>query len=332
MQQPIAKDIHATAAFRHKAFQIIRRFFDERAYIEIDAPVLIPANAVEAYIDPIEACVHDPISDQITKKYLSTSPEIHMKRLLAHGLDRLYFLGHVFRDREGSPSHRNEFMMLEWYQTGAELNDLISECENLFALLSQQIGSSAPCLMSGIERLEMASAWDQYAGIDLEKALKRMQNGDQQALVKAVKISGESLRESADFEDAFAHIMTKRIEPQIGKNRPCALINWPAQTAALARLCPENPLFAQRFEIYFAGLELANAFNELTDPTEQRSRFNEANLVRAAHNRSVLPIDECFLSDLPGMRATSGIALGIDRLLMALCRATDLKEILCLAK
>jgi lysyl-tRNA synthetase class 2 len=335
------KDLRRIASLRHSAFQTIRRFFDGRAYLEIDAPILIEANAVETHIDPLKTHVQDPYSDRIHVKYLATSPEIHMKRLLAHGLERIYFLGHVFRDREGSPIHRHEFMMLEWYEAGATLNDLIAQCEDLFSLLCEaltdhkQITRSDDSILdfgSGFETLSMASAWDKYAGIDLESALSQIAQGDQNALVRAVLKSGESLREQADFEDAFAHIMLKKIEPQIGRNRPCALYNWPAQTAALADLCDENPLFAQRFELYFGGMELANAFRELTDSTEQRARFAEANNDRLQLGREALPIDESFIHDLSQMPPASGIAIGIDRLIALISGAQDLREIISLAK
>lgn len=329
-------DVLKIATLRHNALQQIRKHFDPKGFIEIDAPILIRANAVEAFIDPITAQPFDLNGRPRAPHFLITSPEIHMKRLLAHGAQRIYFLGHVFRDREDSPIHSTEFMMLEWYETGVELEHLIAGCETLFRDLCQiltgghtirQSDHSILDFSQPFDRVSVASAWEQFAHIDLGKSLAEIALGDRDALTKAVCATGESLRENADFDDAFTHIMVKKIEPQIGKTRPCVLFDWPAQTAALARLSATNPLFAQRFEIYCGGLELANAFAELTDPVEQRARFIEANETRAANGKSTLPIDEDFIRDLGKMPPACGIAVGIDRLIVLICGKKSLQEV-----
>jgi lysyl-tRNA synthetase class 2 len=142
-----------------------------------------------------------------------------------------------------------------------------------------------------------------------------------------VRAAGHALREGADFEDAFFHVMTARAEPAIGRERPVVVARWPRQMAMLARLCDDDVRFAERFELYAGGLELANAYLELTDPNEQRARFEADNLARVALNKAPLPIDELFLRDLATMPAAAGIALGFDRLLMLLTDAKTIDEV-----
>ena len=320
---------------RHAVLQAIRDFFDTRGYVEIDAPTLISANAVEAYIDPLSTNVHSPDELGDERKFLMTSPELHMKRLLAHGLKKIFFAGHVFRDREASPIHSNEFLMLETYTVGCTLEFLIDQCEELFCVLAKSV---AHCLQLEcddlvdtdrliFDRISMASSWEKFAEIDLLAALTKIGSHDKNALVEAVLSANESLRENADFEDAFTHIMLTKVEPKIGIDRPCVIYDWPAQSAALSALNPKNPLLAQRFEIYWKGLELANAFAELTDAAIQEKRFEEANLLRMARGVEPLPVDKTFLRDLAEMPPSCGIAIGIDRLIAVFIGKKDLSEV-----
>jgi lysyl-tRNA synthetase class 2 len=323
------------AKLRHQVLKTIRSHFDDQGFIEIDAPVMIEANAVEAFIDPLSLQVCDPDGHK-GQAYLSTSPEIHMKRLLSHGAEKIYSLGPVFRDRERSPKHLTEFTMLEWYRAGSDLSEIEADCALIFsslhsALERHNLARTEFDFHTPMDRLCVAEAWEKYAHIDLEACLSQIATGDQNALVRKITSMGESLRENADFDDAFAHIMLKRVEPAIGQKRPCVLYDWPAQTAALAGLVPNNPLFAQRFEIYCGGFELANAFFELTDHAEQRARFEEANSIRLALGRDILPMPEAFLSDLRRMPKASGIAVGVDRVIALMTGNSDLRTIKCLS-
>lgn len=318
------------AKLRHQALKAIRHYFDQQNFIEIDAPVMIPANAVEAFIDPVSLTINNPDGSQ-RKAYLATSPEIHMKRLLSAGAERIYSLGSVFRDREGSPKHLIEFTMLEWYRKETELDELEHDCEDLFRSLFSALrpfSTNALIDLGGsFDRISVAQAWAQYAQIDLEECLESIATGDERALTKCLSEKGEYIDRDADFDHAFSHVMLKYIEPAIGRKRPCVLFDWPAQTAALARLVPNNPLFAQRFEIYCGGIELANAFCELTDHIEQRSRFEEANHIRRSVDREELPMPEPFLRDLSLMPPASGIAVGVDRLIALMCGQLDIRNV-----
>lgn len=325
---PNAKEI---VRMRHVALRAIRNHFDALGFLEVDAPVLISANAVEEEIDPLQVQLTHPINGTSQLLYLMTSPELHMKRLLSRGLEKIYFLGHVFRDKEFSRIHRPEFLMLEWYETGSNIKSLVAQTQRLFYDLSQELSKACPVLrpmQSDFELLSMASAWENFAQIDLLDCLYQISKGQKDALETAVQKTGEDLRPGANFSDAFAHIMLKKIEPNIGQAVPTVLYDWPAQMASLANLNPENPLLAERFEIYWGGLELANGFSELTDPEVQKQRFQDANTKRKADQRLVLPIHREFLGELAEMAPACGIAVGIDRLLALLIGKTELAFVL----
>lgn len=315
---------------RHRAMLAMRRFFEERGFAEADTPLLIKANSLEPHIDPFCVPVTGFHAHEKFDRYLHTSPELSLKRLLSYGVDRLYQLSHVFRDGEISERHLPEFTMLEWYRNHGCLQDLITDCELMFRAIAEAMGEdfhslvdfSTPFTVTTVENL-----WNQVAKIDLRLALERMEQGEEQALVDLVTAKGYALREGADFEDAFHHVMVTAIEPVIGQDKPCVVLNWPRQMAVLAKVCEADPLFAERFEIYAGGLELANAFQELTDPVEQRKRFEEDNQARRKMGKPVLPLNEGFLEDLAHMPACAGIALGFDRLLMVLLGKTQIADV-----
>ncbi|MEI6805414.1 MAG: EF-P lysine aminoacylase EpmA [Myxococcaceae bacterium] len=290
---------------RHRAKKITRQHFDDQGFTEIDSPILISSNAVEAYIDPV----------WVGDEELRTSPEIYHKRLLARGCQKIYELGHVFRDEELGRIHLREFTLLEWYRVGASLSDLIQDCEKLFYALAPELFSK-PFELKTLEEL-----WRDYAKIDLRQALL---TGN---LVQIVKNAGFVLRDHADFSDAFHHVMITVIEPNIGQETPCVVTRWPKELAALSRLCEDDCLFAERFEIYFRQTELANAFLELTDPVEQKKRFEaEARTRNELGKRSPKP-DQAFLTDLQFIPRTAGIAVGFDRLLMLIAGAEFISDV-----
>lgn len=314
--------------------KVIRDYFYAQDFLEVDAPLLIKANSVEAHIDPLEVEVRDHLGKKL-QRYLHTSPEIYHKRLLCLGAQKIFQISHVFRDGEVSKQHQPEFSLLEWYRAHGSVSDLIQDCEVLFrnvahAVLGKTIvsyGDHTIDLAKPFEQIEMADLWQKYAQIDLRSVLERMKDGEKDALVTEAKAIGESLRDQADFEDAFHQIMFNKIEPNIGKSRPCVVLKWPNQMAALAQTCQGDPLFADRFEIYCGGLELANAFKELIDPVEQRKRFECDLLLRQQMGKNPVPMPENFLDGMVAMPPAAGIALGIDRLIMLIVNAKSINEI-----
>ncbi|MEM7403509.1 MAG: EF-P lysine aminoacylase EpmA [Myxococcota bacterium] len=307
---------------RSQAMAAARSFFAKQGFWEVDTPMLSAAAVPDPHIDPVAAQLHETIGKPGNRYFLHTSPELFLKRVLAAGAQRVYQLSHVFRDGELDRLHRIEFTMLEWYRLHSSMQQIIHDCQQLFVQCKQQMQPYAVSCYDPIqwhqpiEQLTMQQLWQQHAGIDLEAALRQMQQGNQLALVQAVLQAGHALRDNASFEDAFTHMMLTCIEPHIGQQRPCAVTHWPAQMACLAQLCPENSLFAQRFEIYAGGVELANGFVELTDPTLQRQRFEQDNIKRQRMGKPILPLDEAFLRDLQHLPPCVGVAVGFDRLLM----------------
>lgn len=262
----------------------IRAFFDSRGFVEVSTPLRIPAPAMELHIlAPPAGADH----------WLRTSPELHMKRLLAAGAERIYQLGPCFREGERGRRHRPEFTMLEWYRANDGLEAILRDAEELVRGL---LGLDAPAL-----RLSIEEAYWRYAGWN---PLKQWD------------------------ADRFDLDMVEKVEPSLPKDRLVFLTRYPAQAAALARLCPDDPRCAERAELYFGGVELANGYGELTDATLQRERFLKTAQERERWGQPRYPIDEAFLGDLPSMPPSGGIALGVDRLAMLYCGASEIGEVL----
>jgi elongation factor P--(R)-beta-lysine ligase len=316
---------------RHDALRAVRAFFFARGFLEVDTPLLVPGPGLEPHIDPLSVSVRTTMDPDASpgRRFLITSPELALKRLVAAGAQRIFQIGHVFRDGERSARHLPEFTMIEWYRAGGTLDELVRDHEELFAEVAHALGVPAP--PAPFARATVAELFARYAGVDLPAALSAMEGGDARALVRAVEAQGAILRPSApgaaDFEDAFFHVMTHAVEPHIGRERPIVVERWPAPMAVLARKAADDPRFAGRFEVYAGGLELSNAFDELTDPVEQRARFEADNRLRRALGKAELPLDEDFLAVLGRMPPTAGCALGFDRLLMHLLQLPEIEAV-----
>ena len=279
---------------RARIVQTIRAFFVARGYLEVETPHLLPGNAPEAQITPVAA----------EGGFLHTSPELCMKRLLAAGYERLFQVCRCWRAGERGRRHLPEYTMLEWYRTGADYHALMAECEALLTALCpagrlRWQGHSVP-LAAPWRRLTVAEAFARHASLGMEAALAA---------------------------GRFDELIALEIEPQLGFDGPVFLTEYPATCAALARKKPGDPAVAERFELYIAGLELANAFSELTDPVEQRARFAAEEALRRAAGAPPYPVPEKFLAELGGIGSAAGIALGIDRLVMLLCDAASIDAV-----
>ncbi|NCC53016.1 MAG: EF-P lysine aminoacylase GenX [Spartobacteria bacterium] len=279
----------AFLALQNAIFAEIRAFFAENGFIEVSTPVRIPAPALEDFIDAEPSGTH----------FLRTSPELHMKRLLAAGCERIFQIGPCFRQGEYGLLHRPEFTMLEWYQTDADYMKILDDTQNLLRFVQKNVKNTEKMAFQG-RKIDIFGPWHK---ISVQNAY--------------LQFAGWDPLKNFD-PDRFDLDMAEKIEPNLEKfDQPVILYDYPAQTAALSRKKPENPSISERFELYIAGIELANAFSELTDPAEQRKRFEKCAENRKMRQKPVYPLDEPFLQALEaGLPPSGGIALGLDRLLM----------------
>jgi lysyl-tRNA synthetase class 2 len=295
--------------------QATRAFFAGRGYTEVETAYAVPTPGEEIHLRAWRTRGHLPDGEG-RELYLHTSPEFAMKRLLVAGAGPIFQLARVWRDYEGSRTHLGEFTMLEWYRPGASLGALMDETE---ALLRATL--PPPVWQAGFERITVADAFQRWAGADLLAS-----DGDAAALARA---AGSELREGESWEDLFFRLLLERIEPNLGRERPSFLTHWPASQAALARRDPADPRVALRFELFAGGMELANAFEELTDAAEQEARFRAERPRRDALYGPSWPMDEDFLAALRhGMPQAAGIALGFDRLAMLASGASRIEQVL----
>jgi len=284
---------------RAALIQSIRQFFLARNYLEVDTPLRLPVLIPEAHNEPVESGDH----------FLQTSPEICMKRLLAEaGCRRIFQLCKCFRGKERGDRHLPEFTMLEWYRAGCDYLSLMDECEDLIIEVAMASGHSGSIFAKGKnikfnkpwERLSVSDAFVQYAPVSMRQALA---------------------------QNSFDEVLCRYIEPQLGLQKPVFLHDYPVELGALARSRKEDPSKVERFEIYIAGLELANGFSELTDAREQRRRFELEQDKMKRLGRSAGKMPEKFLTALPDLPETAGVALGVDRLAMILCSAESIDQV-----
>ncbi|WP_419898125.1 EF-P lysine aminoacylase EpmA [Roseomonas sp. USHLN139] len=305
-----------------------RAFFAARGYAEVETPALVPAPGMEVHLAAFRSEFRPMLGEGATPLWLRTSPELAIKRLLVAGCGPVFELARVWRNGEVSPRHSPEFTMLEWYRPGATLDGLMEETEDfLRVVLPPRVshGGVTTDLAAPFERLTMAEAFFRHAGgLDILAT-----EGDGAALRAAASAAGFTPRGEEGWEDLFFRILLERIEPQLGRDRPTFLTHWPAPQAALARRDPADPRAALRFELFVAGIELANAFDELTDAEEQATRFAHDVAERHRLYGEGWPVDQDFLDALAhGMPPTAGIALGFDRLAMLAAGAETVAETL----
>jgi lysyl-tRNA synthetase class 2 len=285
-----------------------RAFFKERAILEVDCPIVSSAASVDAHIDLVPVL---DINNQ--RKYMHSSPEYGMKRLLAEGIGDIYQLSHVFRLGELGVKHNPEFMMAEWYRIGFTFSQLIEET---LAFVRLFLGNLPSRILSYRE------VFKQFAGIDYLISEDLMAEMHQLGITPYPN----SMQEGRDA--LLNQILGLHIEPQLGKNELFVLSHYPASQAALAQVVDrEGELVAERFEIYYQGIELANGYYELTNPQEQKRRFIEANQMRESLGKEPLPIDENFLQALEkGLPDCCGVAVGFDRLMMLRNNVNSISE------
>ena len=296
---------------RADLYRRIRFFFDDRKVLEVETPCLAAATITDPYIDSLTVPAHD----EQAQRFLQTSPEYFMKRLLASGSGDIYQIAKVFRQEEQGRFHNEEFTMLEWYRLDVDLWELMEEVADL---VEQLLGCSH------FQHISYRDVFEQHLGFDPhEISLESLTfEAKQQINIEMPK---------ASKDDWLNLMMSHFIEPELGRDAPVFIYDYPPSQAALATINTDESgvAVAERFELYYKGIELANGFNELTDAAAQKERFHQDNMQRMAMLKKPLPIDYDFLAALEhGLPACSGVALGMDRVLMLKLKAENIAQVL----
>lgn len=304
---------------RANIIRAMREFFWSKGFLEMETPNLLRLPGQEPNLSPMRVAIHDERGREYIG-YLHTSPEYALKKMLAAGFGNIFSICKVYRDYESfGGSHNPEFTMIEWYRINADMRAIMDDVEELFAAISG-FGSINP----NFSRLHMKDAWKKYAGVNLDDCLT---SG---AMFKICKEKGYAPKEEERYEELFYRVFLNEIEPHLGQENPTILHHYPASMAALSRLDTSDTRYAERFEVYVGGIELANCFSELTDPVEQKQRLLKELDERRAAGKDVFDIDEEFVGALKTMPPSAGIALGIDRLVQILTGCKDIDDVISL--
>ncbi|MBU3824152.1 MAG: elongation factor P--(R)-beta-lysine ligase [Candidatus Oceanisphaera merdipullorum] len=300
---------------RAKILTHIRQFFAERQVLEVDTPTMASAGVTDVHLHNFTTRFVGPGHGDGLALYLQTSPEFHMKRLLAAGYGAIYQLAKAYRNEEAGRLHNPEFTMLEWYRPGFDHLQLMDEMADL---LQRVLAVAAPSRMT-----YQQAFMDTLQVCPLTASLDELRSA-------GLGLGADDLLAIEDHRDTLLQLLfAVGVEPRIGQQVPCFVYDFPASQAALARISPQDPRVAERFEVYFKGIELANGFHELTDADEQRRRFEQDNQERAARGLKKRPIDEYLLAALNhGLPQCAGVALGVDRLVMLALGAKSLEQVI----
>ena len=314
----------------------IRRFFDDESFAEVDTPTIQVCPGMEVHLKAFATRLDSPLSDDSFDRYLHTSPELTMKKLLVAGLPKIFQICHCYRNEEMGKTHLPEFTMLEWYRKGETYESMMDDTIRLVRCCAKACRTELFQFEDIVcdpfiewEKISVAEAFERYAGIDIMSTLDAnpalMPRADM--LKEKAQQNGIWCSDSDTWEDIFFRVMMDKIEPFLGHNRPTILYDYPTCLGALARKKPTDERVCERFEAYICGVELCNAFSELTDATEQRRRFEQDSAMKQKIYGYTYPIDEDFLQALEyGMGEAAGNALGVDRLIMLICGTNDIRD------
>lgn len=307
----------------------VRAFFEEHSFVEVDTPTLVKHPGMEPNLSPIKTSVE--LSGEKQDAFLITSPEYHMKRLLAEGYKKIWQLTSSYRGgEERSMLHSSEFKMIEWYMTGSDYTDMASFAEEFVKFLVTKIHGKKhvyqECEMHTeefFERITCEEAFQKYANLSLRDLYE-----NKKQFIEDAGSEGFGVNEEQSTEDIFFTIFLQKIEPELGKHKPAFLFDYPAEMAALSKIKESDPMWCERFELFIAGIEIANAFSELVDPKEQEARLKNEQEERKELGKEAFEIDRRFIEALEyGIPKSSGIALGFDRLVMILAGAESIEQV-----
>lgn len=316
---------------RMKLIKSMRDYFDSDGFVEVETPALQTMPCADMHIHGFKTEYFGPDMNKIKDYYLHTSPEFDMKKLLVAGLPKIYQICKVYRNGESTKLHSPEFALAEWYRSNTDYTAMMDDCVGLLRKIAADLDIKAytygkntcnPALNFNI--ITVLEAFDKYAEFDLSECLS-----DRNYFAQKARDIGVRVVDGDGWDDIFHAVMAEKIEPNLGMGAPTILCDYPASMACLSKAKADDPRFAERFELYVCGIELANAFTELTDAKEQRMRFEEEMAAKQNIYGFSYPIDEDFLKALEfGMPEASGVALGVDRLVMLACGADNIEDVL----
>jgi elongation factor P--(R)-beta-lysine ligase len=311
----------------------VRGWFEREGFVEVDTAALQVSPGNETHLHAFATELIGPGGER-RELYLRTSPEFACKKLLAAGETRIFDFAKVFRNRERGALHHPEFTMLEWYRANEPYEALMDDCAALLRVAAETAGAKAFSFrgrsidpFAEPERITVAEAFNKFAGIDLLATVSGHE-GDRDALAAQAETAGVRTAADDTWGDVFSRVIVEKVEPNLGQGRATILYEYPLPQAALARAKPGSDKVAERFELYACGVELANAFAELTDANEQRARFGAAMDEKERIHGERYPIDEDFLDALAHMPPASGIALGFERLAMLASGAERIEQVI----
>jgi lysyl-tRNA synthetase class 2 len=328
------RDRRAGLLLRNRVKSVLRAHFEQAGFVEVEAAALQVSPGNETHLHAFATRAVSAGGDEKQTFYLHTSPEFALKKMLAAGERKIFDFARVFRNRESGVRHAREFVMLEWYRADESYEVLMDDCASIVRTAAETAGVSilrhgerTADPLAAPERLSVTDAFARHAGIDLTSMLSETGEPMRDPFARTAKDAGLRVADDDTWSDIFSRVMAERVEPNIGNGRVTILYDYPLPEAALARRKPGNACLAERFEMFACGLELANAFGELRDADEQRSRFAADMAEKQRLYGESYPIDEDFLAALALMPEASGCALGFDRLVMLLLGAPRIEEV-----
>ncbi|MCF7823232.1 MAG: EF-P lysine aminoacylase GenX [Candidatus Marinimicrobia bacterium] len=310
---------------KRSLINLIREFFTSENFFELETPLLVPSPGMEVHLHGFKTNYLN-FHGEVIEYYLPTSPEFAIKKALGSGFDKVFEIARVFRNHgESGPLHHPEFNMLEWYRPGSYL-EIMDDVDRLLEFLQSRFPEiQKPSGFSWeleSKRTSIQECFEKYGQIDLERGMEDSKYWRNES----INILNETIPENESFEDIFFRVWMKIIEPNLGMTQAEIIYDYPASMAALSKLKEPEHKWSERFELYIQGVEIGNAFSELTDSLEQERRFKSANAERLALGYPPHPIDYDLIEAVGKMQATGGIAIGIERLLMVLCQETDISQ------
>jgi len=304
---------------RAQVLDLLRQWFRQEGFLEVETPLMVKHPGMEPHLDLFASEYLGKDGKVLDRRFLHTSPEYAMKKLLGSGFERIFQLTKVFRNGECGGAHNPEFTMLEWYRTNSDYVGMMDDTEAMIRFIADEMGME---FAVDWRRMAVKEAFSEMTGVDLDACREESQ------LRAVVESKGYELKAEYDWDDLFFLVMLNEVEPKLKELGPVFLYDYPGTQAALAKKKDDDPFWAERFELYIDGVELCNAFTELVDPVEQRERLEEEQALRRKLGKEAYEIDEDFLEALETMPPSGGNALGIDRLVMVLLGKTSIREVL----